>query len=163
MKIPVSILILTPVALALGALAISLPANPSAPTQSLRKWTERSMNSVHAIEVSVALDERAPRIAWVRFAPMSTEAMLAMQAAAAPNPLQMNPLPITAAEVELDLLQDAQPAQIHHATTAVGQAQAIVAVPEPAGGGGGQPMKIARRAYSNGLLVYEDEAILRFR
>lgn len=163
MKFPASILILTPLSLCIAAIALAAPSGPAASTQSLRKWSRPSMNSVHAAEVSVAFNAHQQQTAWVRFAPMSPASILAMQAAAAPEPLQLNPLPVTDAEVSLDVLGDSLPAQVYRASAAPGQSQAVVAVPAPAGGWLGQPMKVVRRAYSSGALVYEDEAVLIFR
>jgi hypothetical protein len=152
-----------PLTIGCAAWAIATPSGSSVSDQNLRKWTSRTLSSVHAIEVQTAIDERLLGPAWVRFAPMSPASILALQASVAPEQLQCTPLPVTSAEVEVDLLQDALPAQVYTATVPSGQSQALVTVPRPIGGWLGQPMKIVRRAYSNGLLVFEDEVVATFR
>jgi hypothetical protein len=158
-----SLLVLAPLTIGCAAWAIATPSGSTVSDQELRKWTGRTFNSVHAIEVQTAIDERLLGPAWVRFAPLSPASILSLQASVAPSSLQCTPLPVTSAEVEVDLLQDGLPARVYTATVPSGQSQALVAVPPPNGGWLGQPMKIARRAYSNGLLVFEDEVVASFR
>ena len=163
MKLTPSLLVFGSLTLGCAAWAIAAPTGSTVADQELRKWTGRTFNSVHAIEVQTLIDERQLGPVWVRFAPLSPASILALQSSVAPSSLQCTPLPVTSAEVEVDLLQDGLPARVYTATVPSGQSQALVAVPPPNGGWLGQPMKIARRAYSNGLLVFEDEVVASFR
>lgn len=151
-------------ALALGiGLALAWAQSESVDPTDLRKWTRPSINSTHGIEVRSHLEVHGQETLFVRFGSLSPIQIHQLSDSAQPSPLACNPLTVSAAEVELDVLNDGLPAKLFQASAIGNSHSVVVPVPRPQSGWLGQPLRIARRAYSNGLLVYHDEATLSFR